>query len=508
MTGQARISTAQSSQTAEALRNKKHYQRHGFFGEARTRIFVWYLVLMIFFVGLSIPIFYKVIFYKVDQRVQEDLAQELGVFQEFFNKQTYPEQELTAKKLDHLFQNFLAREIPKQQMYLITFLNGKFYKSSPRALPQALQQDLNLLNHWAKLTQPLKGHKETRDSNVGSIIYLAEPVTIDGEVQGVFVVAQATAKERQVAVEALTIMAGVLLGVLTLSVVLAWIISGQVLAPLRSLSQTARSIMTEENLKQRIPIRGSGELAELATTFNEIMDRLQEVLNIQRNFINDASHELRTPLTIIQGHLELFGDDPEEQQETIELVIDELERMNCFVEDLILLAKTERPDFLQLETVKVSSLTKELFAKAQTLANRNWQLEDQGKGSIVVDQQRITQAVMNLAQNATQHTIETDVIALGSAMDQSSVRFWVRDTGEGIAPKDLEHIFERFARASQRRRRSEGAGLGLAIVRAIVHAHGGYVELVSQLGTGSTFTIVLPLEPLQEISSHESYTNR
>ncbi|NES23301.1 MAG: HAMP domain-containing protein [Symploca sp. SIO3E6] len=508
MTVQARISTAQSSHTAEAVRHKKLCKWHGFFGEARTRIFAWYLALMIFFVGLSVPIFYKVVFYKVDQRVQEDLTEELEVFQEFFEKQADLAQELTTQKLDHLFQNFLAREIPKQQMYLITFINGKFYKSSPRALPPGLQQDLNLFNHWAKLTQPLKGQKETTDSNVGSIIYLAEPVTIDGQVQGVFVVAQATAKEHQAAVEALTIIVGVLLSVLTLSVVLAWIISGQVLTPLRSLSQTARSIITEEDFEQRIPIRGSGELVELATTFNEIMDRLQEVLNIQRNFINDASHELRTPLTIIQGHLELFGDDPKEQKETIELVIDELERMNCFVEDLILLAKTERQDFLQLEAVKVSSLMKELFAKAQTLENRNWQLEDQSKGSIVIDQQRITQAIMNLIQNATQHTIESDMIALGSAMDQSSVRFWVRDAGEGIAPKDLEHIFEGFARAYQSRRRSEGAGLGLAIVRAIVHAHGGYVELVSQLGIGSTFTIVLPLEPLQEISSHESYTNR
>jgi len=508
MTGQARISTEQSSQTAKAVRNKTLCKQHGFFGEARTRIFAWYLALMIFFVGLSIPIFYKAVFNKVDQRVREDLATELEAFQEFFEEQTSINKELTANKLDYLFEDFLAREVPKEQMYLITFLNGQFYKSHPKALPQLLKQDLNLLNHWAKLTQPINGQKGTTSSDVGSIIYLAEPVTVDGQVRGVFVVAHAMVEERQEAVEALTIVVKVLLGIFALSVVLAWIVSGQVLTPLRSLSQTARSIITKADLKERIPVQGSGELAELAITFNEIMDRLEEVLNIQRNFINDASHELRTPLTIIQGHLELFGDDPQEQHETIELVINELERMNHFVEELILLAKTERPDSLKLETVEVSSLTKEIFTEIQALANRNWQLEAQGQGSIIVDQQRITQAIMNLAQNATQHTTETDMITLGSAIDQSSVSFWVRDTGKGIAPKDLEYIFERFARASQSPRSSEGAGLGLAIVRAIVHAHRGYVELVSQIGTGSTFTIVLPLEPLQEISSHESYTNR
>lgn len=496
MTRQIQISTAQSSQTAKTVRKKTLCKQHCFFGEARTRIFAWYLALMIFFVGLSIPIFEQLVLSKVDQRLQGDLVEELEAFQEFIGEQTSTSEELTANKLNNLFQNFLGRAVPQEQTYLITFLDGKLYQSIPRSLPQQLQQDRNLLNQWAKLNKALQGKKKTSDSNIGTIIYLAEPITIDGQVQGVFVVARTTAEEHQEAVEALTIVVRVLLGVFALTIVLAWIISGQVLAPLRSLSQTARSIIIQADLKQRLPVQGTGELAELATTFNEMMDHLQEALNIQRNFINDASHELRTPLTIIQGHLELLGDGDEEQQETIALVIDELERMNRFVEELILLAKTERPDFLQRQTVEVSFLTEELFAKVQALANRNWQLEAQGKGSIFVDHQRMTQAIMNLAQNATQHTIETDMIALGSALDQSSVRFWVRDTGEGIAPKDLQHIFERFARASQSRRRSEGAGLGLAIVRAIVHAHGGYVELVSQPGTGSTFTIVLPLESL------------
>ncbi len=508
MTEQTKISTARSSQKSDVVKEKTGSKQHGFLGEARTRIFACYLALIIFFVGLSIPLFYKIVFYKIDQQVREDLAEELEAFQDFFDQKISIGQELTPKKLDNLFHDFLRREVPKDQIYFITFFNGKFYQSSPRALPQLLQQDLNLLNRWAQVTQPLEGQKETTDRDIGSIIYLAEPLTIDGEVRGVFVAAHATAEKRQEAVETLTIVVRVLLGIFVLSVVLAWIISEQILVPLRSLSQTARSMITQGDLKQRISVQGVAELAELATTFNKIMDRLEEVLSIQRNFINDASHELRTPLTIIQGHLEVLGNDPQEQHETIELVIDEIQRMNRFVEDLILLAKIEQPDFLQPETLEVSTLTKELFEEAEALANRNWELESQGEGSIVVDHQRITQAIMNLAQNAAQHTIETDMIVLGSAMDQNSVRFWVRDTGEGIAPKDLEHIFERFARAAQSRRRSEGAGLGLAIVRAIVHAHGGYVELVSQLGTGSTFTIVLPLEPLQEISSHESYTNR
>jgi signal transduction histidine kinase len=237
-----------------------------------------------------------------------------------------------------------------------------------------------------------------------------------------------------------------------------------------------------------------------------MMDRLQAAFISQRNFINDAGHELRTPITIIRGHLELMGDDPKEVQETLTLVMDELERMNRFVNDLLLLAKAEQPDFLQLETIDVCTFTEELFAKIRVLGDglrptineRNWQLQATARGKIVADRQRLTQAVMNLAQNATQYTNNTDTIALGSMIHQGKVSFWIRDTGEGIAPADQQRIFERFARATNSRRRSEGAGLGLSIVQAIAEAHGGEVTLKSQPGAGAIFTIILPVEPYQK----------
>lgn len=147
--------------------------------------------------------------------------------------------------------------------------------------------------------------------------------------------------------------------------------------------------------------------------------------------------------------------------------------------------------------MELGSLTEELYAKAKALAFRDWHLEAKALGRIVADRQRVTQAIVNLAQNATQHTTDGDVIALGSSLTDSDARLWVCDTGEGIALADQKRIFERFARGSSgRRRRSEGAGLGLAIVRAIAEAHGGRVELISRPGGGSTFTIVIPLELL------------
>ncbi len=174
--------------------------------------------------------------------------------------------------------------------------------------------------------------------------------------------------------------------------------------------------------------------------------------------------------------------------------MDELHRMSGFVDDLILLAQAERPNFLHLEIVDAALITQEIFERSQALANRNWQLETVAKGKIVVDRQRIIQAVMNLVHNATQHTETTDQIVIGSKIYQGKVHFWVQDSGKGIDIENQQRIFDRFARVPGRPRSSEGAGLGLSIVKAITEAHKGQVNLDSQVGVGSTFTIVLPLE--------------
>jgi signal transduction histidine kinase len=175
---------------------------------------------------------------------------------------------------------------------------------------------------------------------------------------------------------------------------------------------------------------------------------------------------------------------------------------------MILLAKAERSDFLHLTMVNAAELTKELFTKAQTLAKRDWQLDEIAHGQIVVDRDRITEAIMNLVQNATQHTQPEDTIAIGSTIAKDKVRFWVRDTGEGIPLPDQKRIFARFARATNSRRRLEGSGLGLSIVKAIAEAHGGQILLHSKLGSGSMFTLVLPLDPPQEVIVHVPYPHR
>lgn len=226
-----------------------------------------------------------------------------------------------------------------------------------------------------------------------------------------------------------------------------------------------------------------------------MMDRIEDSFATQRNFINDAGHELRTPITIIRGHLELMDVDTPEQRETVDLTIDELDRMNRLVEDLVLLAKSERPDFLQIETIELTTFVTELFGKMQTLGERNWHLDNQiMSGKMTGDRQRITQAIINLANNAVQHTVVDSLIVFGAKLEKNRVEFWLQDTGNGIAASEQERIFDRFARVKNSRRRSEGSGLGLSIVKAVVEAHQGEINLQSKLGIGSTFTLIFPLE--------------
>jgi signal transduction histidine kinase len=290
---------------------------------------------------------------------------------------------------------------------------------------------------------------------------------------------------------------GVGLVTLLIGSILAWRVAEGVLRPVRLVSGTAQSI-SESDLTRRIEVTGRDEVAQLSATFNEMLDRLEEAFATQRRFVDDAGHELRTPITVIRGHLELLEEDPEERRRTLDLVMDELGRMQRIVDDLLVLAKAQQPDFLDLHTVDIAAITEELHAKVSAIAPREWRLEGVGRGRVVADRQRLTQAMIQLAQNAAQHTGSGDRISLGSAVSNGEARLWVRDSGAGIPVEQQELIFRRFARGAGVRR-SEGAGIGLTIVRAIADAHHGRVEVFSRPGAGSTFTVVIPTDQPVEV---------
>lgn len=480
----------------------KHWQQ--WFNSTRPRIFVWYFLLTAFSSVASILATHHILYERIRDQSQEYVSRQIREFQQMVRQQradlSVPPEQQTAAILDAFLSQY---EPVDADDYAIGLLNGQVYQYTVRFPTQVLAQNAALIQQWGQLTIAQQGRANTA---AGELFYFAEPVVVNGD-RGVLVIVHCADSEYQIVDGAVLLIIPATLGVMVVAAAIAWATAGRVLAPLRVLTQTAQSI-TESDMTQRIAVEGTDEIATLTTTFNEMLDRLQIAFESQQEFLKDAGHELRTPITVIRGYLETLKYRPERQEQTIALAIDELDRMNRLVNDLLLLAKAERPDFLSFRLEELDWLTEELYLKVRSMANRQWKLESKGLSPVRVDRQRITQAVMNLVQNAIRHTQEGDTIALGSSVRDNTVYLWVRDTGEGIAPADQMRIFERFARATTRenqdKHQGENHGLGLAIVEAITQAHGGWVELSSRLGQGATFTIVIPLETIADRAIHES----
>jgi signal transduction histidine kinase len=457
---------------------------------ARLRILGWILALTTLAIVGALVLSRRLLMDQLDAEVNDHLEQEIDEVAALADGRNPETGEPFGRDVAAIFDTFLRRNVPGDGEALVAFVDGRFYSGTPAPVP--LHEEPEAGGRWAELTRP--GHGEL-STEAGRVRWLALPLQDDGgETLGVFVVANFLRGERAEISDAINtgfIVAGVILVVAAL---VGWVVAGRILRPIRQVTDTARAI-SDSDLSRRIGAEGDDEIAELARTFNAMLDRLEIAFATQRAFVDDAGHELRTPITIVRGHLELLSDDPDERREAVALVTDELDRMSRIVDDLLLLAKLEHPEYLRPKPVDVEPFTAELYAKARALDDRRWRLAQAATATVVADEQRLTQAVMNLARNAVEHTDVDATITLGSVASNGEVRFWVSDTGPGIPRDEQAVIFERFARGGDRRRRSDGAGLGLAIARAVAEAHGGRVDLDSQPGAGASFTISIPTHP-------------
>jgi len=213
-------------------------------------------------------------------------------------------------------------------------------------------------------------------------------------------------------------------------------------------------------------------------------------------FVQDASHELRTPITIALGHAELIertSSDPVAAQDAA-VVVEELQRLRRLAERLVMLASADRPDFLRRTRIELEPMILNL-ARRWSVTPRRWSLVRLDDAPISGDPDRLELAFDALIENAVKHTSPQDRIDLSVVRSGPRVCISIADTGDGIAPEDIGRIFERFAKATTGSgdRAREGSGLGLAIVKTLVEAHGGTIEVESELGVGSTFRVHLPV---------------
>jgi len=459
-------------------------ERSSLLGGVRTRVLVSFLALLVVSTAASVLVLRQVLMSRIGDQVERELTAEIESLDDV-SALGDPRDGSQFSNVGELFDAFLSRTAAPADGAVVTFVGGEPYDAKVSDPAEAVLAES--FDDLATVSEPTTGAHETP---LGESRYIAIPVTI-GDSTGVLVAASLTASERDQVESAVRIAIGVSIVVLLLASLFIWLAAGRAIAPLNALSRTARKI-SETDFSSRIPVRGSDEIAVLGRTFNGMLDRLETAFADQKDFLSDVSHELRTPITVIRGHVETLGDSPEERAEAIAVIQDELDRMSRYVDDLLLLVKAPRPDFLRIGPIDLDLFTHDLFAKARSLGDRDWRLDGTGVGLVVADQQRLTQAVMNLASNAVEHTGAGDSIWIGSSMVEGRVRLWVRDEGPGIPPDDQERIFGRYERGNG----GDGTGLGLSIVEAIAEAHGGRVLLDSRQGLGATFTIVIPAEPV------------
>jgi two-component system, OmpR family, sensor kinase len=458
----------------------------------RVRILAWVLVVVALAMAVSGVATYTVLIARLDEQIDERLSQEVTEFRTLADRGIDPDTRLSLSRssVDRLFRVALERHAPARDEAVFGVVSGGGVLRTSATARARIYDDPVFLARLASVTAPTYGDISTGG---GPVRYVAYPVRSADQIAGVYVVAVFRDVERRQVSDIMTTFASVAAAALVVIALVGWLVAGRLLAPVRLLRQTTQQI-TDTDLTRRIPVHGRDDVSELARTFNAMLDRLEESFATQRQLLDDVGHELRTPITIIRGHLELMSlsNDADEHAETTALVLDELDRMSRLVDDLITLAKAERPDFLRVGSVELRTLVEDVYEKAHTIAPRCWQLDANADGVVDADRQRLTQALVQLADNAAKHTTEGDRIVIGSTARDGVVCLSVTDTGPGVDSADAERIFDRFTRKEDSDRPTESAGLGLAIVRAIAAAHDGRVTLDSRPGDGATFTLEIP----------------
>lgn len=312
----------------------------------------------------------------------------------------------------------------------------------------------------------------------------------------------------------LLLLIGALLAVLATVVLTIPLVAG-LLQPLRRMAETSRAIAAGD-LSQRVPIpRGGDELTDLAQAFNEMVSKLEAAFATQRRFVADASHELRSPLAALGGGIEMLllgadQADPAARSRLLRLMESEIARMGRLVDDLLTLTRFDANPLgtVQRAPVDLTALAADVADVTRLLApDRDVVLDFPVEMTIIVpgDADRLRQALLNLCANARAYTSPGGTITVGVRRVGRDAVVTVADTGAGIASEDLPRVWDRFYRADPARARQSGQGglgLGLAIVQAIIRAHGGTVTIESAPGAGTCVTLTLPGASVQERAQH------
>lgn len=298
----------------------------------------------------------------------------------------------------------------------------------------------------------------------------------------------------------------IVLGIATIFTILiagivGWLVTGQALEPLEMMAKITNQITSTDDLSQRIPMNAErhDEIGDLILTFNQTLVRLERLFNAQSRFLADVSHELRTPLTVIKGNVGLMRIMNTLDQESLDSIEAEVDRLTRLVGDLLLMAQAETGKLpLMMELVEIDNLLFEVFEQLKVLSEGKHVIQIGNLEPVRVsgDSDRLKQVFLNIGSNAIKYTPEGGTIELSLAVRKNWVEVKISDEGVGIPKTELSRLFERFYRGDKSRSRSKkdvGFGLGLPIAYWIVRNHGGRIEVDTDVESGTTFTVWLPV---------------
>lgn len=543
----------------------------------RSRIVVWMLLVSAFGLAASGIASYIVQRENVLTAIDDKLLRVVDDVQDIASGATTgdapgPDAAVALTSVDEVLQTAMMQLIPAANESMLGFVDGSATRDRSTTPPFRITDSPELVNRLlteATTTGIVLGTAPT-PGNLGTttdaspdtafpatVRYIIIPVNVREDPRsGLFVAAFDVDAELAPVTQSLETYARVALGALVLVGLVAWLVAGRLLRPIRLLRDAAIGSSSAADLVERIPVTGHDDVSNLAEAINDMFDRLQQSSLSQQRLLDDVGHELKTPITIIRGQLEVLDASRQTEVEaTRALAIEELDRMGSLLASISLLAQSRAPHFVELATLDLAGFTRTVAAKARALDSaRHWSVRGPstmieadaaapatteasapGHGAIPVslDADRITQAWLQLAANAARHSTPGGRIELssritttpptpftyavpgppdrsGSTDDRADtgapvgfgtsvaaepperwVCLSVRDSGPGIRLEAQPRIFDRFGRVESSRG-AAGSGLGLSIVAAIAHAHGGTVLLDSTTGSGSTFTILVP----------------
>ncbi len=415
----------------------------------------------------------------------------------------------------------LAKSLTPMAMRLQPWMESFLETDKTGLRVQVTAPDRRVLTQSANLRRPLPLSDAARGASTSNSLSFTETISHaeEGELRVVTVpvttfrntenavigYAQVALPESMREDRLRTLLSG-LIGAVIASAVVAWLLASLLartwLRSVDAAAESAHRIGTGQALRERLFVPGDeGEIARLARAFNELLDRLESAHGTQQRFLADASHELRTPLTVLRGEIEvaLRRDRPaEEYREVLESSREEIERLTRLTENLLALARSDAGEGLVTrEAVDLSVVcdrVRDTLAAPAVEKRIDLQIDAAEPVWTSGDAVALERVCLNLAENAIRYSPPGESVALRAHAEGSDAVLVVSDTGPGIGAEHLPHLFERFYRVDKARAREHGgAGLGLAIVEALVKAHGGSVQVTSTVGQGTVFTVRLPL---------------